>query len=603
MSKAADAVRETRTSLATVFRNPNLRRINLAFAGSAIGDWAYATAIVIWAYDVGGVRAVGIWFTVRLILMTIATPFASTLVDRLPRRTVMVTTDLARGAIAATVAVLIWVDAAPISVFVLATLASIMSAPFRPAVAAILPTLVDSPDELTAANGTTSTIDSLSFLVGPALGGVLVTAIGVPFVVVFNAVTFLWSAALLIRIRVTDAEAEVAAVRADEAAVVEAAEELVAVAADERVPAAVDVAPAGTGGGESEPETDTGTAADGSAEKESSGFFAESMAGFRTIWANRDLRLVSGVYSAQTIVAGASAVFMIEMAVQMTPFGSRGVGYLDSVMGVGAVIGGLVAISRASAQRRATDFGVGVVFWALPLVLTAVWPQLWAAFLAMFVIGVANPVVDVNAATILQRTAPDEVMGRVFGALETALIGAMALGSAIMPLLIHAIGLRWSLAVLAAGISLAVLPAFGHLRRMNAELGEPDGLVLLRAIPMFAPVEPKALERMAQSMVRLEVPAGEVVIREGDEGDRFYVIESGALTATFHGEALSHMGAGDPFGEIALLRDVPRTATVTADEPSVLYALEREPFLDAVTGNSEVNSRADDLIGKRIPTY
>jgi MFS family permease len=569
MSKVADAVRETGASLSTVLHNANLRRLNLAFAGSAIGDWAYATAILIWAYDVGGVRAVGIWFTVRLVLLTIVTPFAATLVDRLPRRAVMVGADVIRGVIAAVVAVLLWTEAAPAWIFILATLSSIASAPFRPAVAAILPTLVETPEELTAANGTTSTVDSLTFIIGPAIGGLMVAWFGIPFVVAFNALTFAWSAAMLLRIRP----------KAVPVVEVEAA-----------------IAQGGTDAG-AEPVA----AADDEAPKES--FLAESMAGFKTIWRDRDLRLISGVYAAQTVVAGASAVFVIEMAVQMTTFGSRGVGYLDSIFGLGALLGGLVAIGRASARRLATDFGVGVVFWAIPLLLTAVWPQMWAVFLALFVIGAANPIVDVNAATILQRTTADEVMGRVFGALETALIASMALGSAIMPVLIELFGLRWALAILAVMVSAAVLPAFGRLRRMDAALAEPEGLVLLRGIPMFAPVEPKALELMAQRMVRIEVPAGETVIREGEPGDRFYVIESGALTATFNGEVLSQMGAGDPFGEIALLRDVPRTATVTADEPSVLLALDREPFLDAVTGNSEVNSRADDLIGKRITTY
>ena len=121
MSRVADAVRETGTSLSTVFANPGLRRLNLAFAGSAIGDWAYATAIVVWAYEVGGVTAVGIWGTVRLILMTLVTPFASTLVDRLPRKLIMVSTDLIRAAICLVVAGLIWADAPPITVFVLAS--------------------------------------------------------------------------------------------------------------------------------------------------------------------------------------------------------------------------------------------------------------------------------------------------------------------------------------------------------------------------------------------------------------------------------------------------------------------------------------------------
>ena len=270
---------------------------------------------------------------------------------------------------------------------------------------------------------------------------------------------------------------------------------------------------------------------------------------------------------------------------------------------LGAILGGLVAIGRATARRVATDFGVGVIFWALPLLLAAAWPNTFAALAAMFVIGFANPIVDVNASTILQRLADDEVMGRVFGALETALIGAMALGSIIMPILISVVGLRWSLTILALVITAVVLPAMARLRALDRTLAEPDGLVILRQIPLFLPLEPKSLELIANQLVRLEVPAGDVVISEGSEGDRFYVVESGRLTATHAGGVLSTMGPGDPFGEIALLRDVPRTATVTADEPSVLLALDRETFLDAVTGNSEVNGRADDLIARRIPTY
>jgi hypothetical protein len=329
----------------------------------------------------------------------------------------------------------------------------------------------------------------------------------------------------------------------------------------------------------------------------------ESMEGFKAIWRDRDLRLVSGVYSAQTIVAGASAVFGIEMAVQMTDFGSAGVGYIDSAFGVGALVGGLVAVGRSSAGKLGTDFGVGVIFWALPLLLAAIWPQMWAAFLAVFILGMANPVVDVNASTILQRKTDDEVMGRVFGALDTALIGSMALGSALMPIMIHFWGLQWSLAILAIAVSASVVPAFGRLKAMNETLGEPDGLALLRQVPLFAPLELKSLERVAQQLVRIEVPAGEVLIREGDEGDRFYVIESGQMTASFEGSVLRQMGAGDPFGEIALLRDVPRTATVVADAPTVVLALDRADFLDAVTGNSEVNNAADDMISRRIPTY
>jgi MFS family permease len=564
MSRVADAVRETGTSLSTVFRNPGLRKINLALAGSMIGDWAYGTAIMIWAYDIGGARAVGIWYTVRLVLMTIVTPFASTIVDRLPRRMVMISTDLIRSVLCLTVAGLIWADGPVWLVFVLATLAPLVGAPFRPAVAALMPKLVHTPDELTAANGTASTIESLAFFVGPAIAAILVSAIGIPVVVVFNALTFLWSALLVSRIHVPSEEPA----RAVEATVPHDA-----------------------------------TDPDGGEDDDSQGFLMESMEGFKAIWRDRDLRLVSGVYSAQTIVAGASVVFGIEMAVQMTDFGSAGVGYIDSAFGVGALVGGLIAVGRSSAGKLGTDFGIGVIFWALPLLLAAIWPQMWAAFLAVFILGMANPVVDVNASTILQRKTDDEVMGRVFGALDTALIGSMALGSALMPIMIHFWGLQWSLAILAIAVSASVLPALGRLKAMNETLREPEGLVLLRQVPLFAPLELKSLERVAQQLVRVEVPAGDVLIREGDEGDRFYVIQSGQLTATFKGDVLSQMGPGDPFGEIALLRDVPRTATVTADVDSVLLALDRAAFLDAVTGDNEVSSRADDLVSRRIPTY
>jgi MFS family permease len=558
MGRIGDAVRETGASLGTVFGNPALRRLNLAFAGSAIGDWAYATAIVVWAYDAGGITAVGLWGTVRLLLMAVVTPFASAIVDKVSRKGVMITTDLVRASLVLGAAALIWTDAPDLTVYVIATLAAVAGTPFRPAVSALLPRLVTRPEELTAANGTFSTIESLAFFVGPAIGGILLGFAEVPVVIVLNAVTFLWSAAMVSAIRVP------------------------------KTAAATDSDEGDDDGGDAEPAR---------------GFLSESMDGFRTIWGHRDLRLVSGVYCAQTVVAGASIAFGVAIAVEMTDFGSRGVGYLDSVFGVGALVGGLVAISRASRQRLASDFGVGVVFWALPLLLVAAVPQTLPAFASLFIIGAANPIVDVNASTILQRLTPDAVLGRVFGALETGLISAMALGSIAMPLLITGIGLRWSLVVMGVAITAVVLPAMGRLRRLDAELRDPEGFLMLRQIPLFAPLEPKSLERVAQQLIRIEVPAGETVIREGEAGDRFYVVETGRVSASFQGELLSTSGPGDPFGEIALLRDVPRTATVVADEPSVLLALERDDFLNAVTGNSEVSSRADDLIARRIPTY
>jgi MFS family permease len=570
LSRIGDAVGETGRSLATVFRNPGLRRINLAFMGSAIGDWAYATAIAVWAYGIGGVAVVGIWGTVRLALMAVVGPFTATLADRYPRKLVMIGCDLTRGFLVLINCALIWKGVSPIAVFVLASLTAIAGTPFRPAVAALVPNLANTPEELTASNGATSTIESLAIFIGPAIGGILLTVASVPVVGLLNVLSFVWSAALVSRIVVTHGNQ-------------------VSVSVPHHPDPAV------------EPEAQPGVVEATVAEEES--FLREAMAGFRTIFASRDLTMITLVYCAQTVVAGAQGVFAIDIAVQFTSFGANGVGYLDSAFGVGAILGGLVAIGRAATRRLASDFGLGVVFWALPLILVAVWPQAALAFLASAIIGFANPIVDVNASTILQRLTPDAVLGRVFGALDAGLLAAMALGSAFMPLLIHAVGLQWALAILGTGVAAVVLPAFPRLSRLDRELGEPEGLALLRTVPLFGPLEPKKLEAIAQQLVRLEVPAGEVVIREGDEGDRFYVVESGRTTATHAGQVLSSQGPGDPFGEIALLRDVPRTATITADEPTVLLCLDRDAFLAAVTGDDEVSTRADDLVSRRIPTY
>ena len=217
-----------------------------------------------WAYDAGGITAVGIWGTVRLLLMAVVTPFASAIVDKVSRKGVMITTDLIRAALVLGAAALIWTDAPPLTVYAIATLAAVAGTPFRPAVSALLPRLVSRPEELTAANGTFSTIESLAFFVGPAIGGILLGFAEVPVVIVLNAVTFLWSAALVSAIRVPQTTAE------------------------------SDPGEAEDEGGDAEPAR---------------GFLSESMDGFRTIWGHRDLRLVSGVYCAQTVVAGASIAF------------------------------------------------------------------------------------------------------------------------------------------------------------------------------------------------------------------------------------------------------------------------------------------------------
>ena len=545
-------MRASLRALSDVFRNPALRRLESAFAGSVVGDWAYAVAVSVYAYGEGGPAAVGVLAVVRYLLMAVVTPFAATLADRFPRRAVMISSDLVRAALVVIAAGVIFSDGPALLVYGLAIVTSLAGTPFRPSQAALLPKLARDSGELTAANVASSTIESVGFFAGPALGGLLLAVADIPVVYLFNAATFIWSAALVLRIR----------------PVVEPT-----------------------------PDPD---ALDETVDAPSVGFLRESAAGFATILRSRDMRALVGLYSAQCVVAGASAVFIVAVALDMLDLGKAGVGYLDATLGIGGLVGGFVALMLAQRGRLAFDFALGVFLWAGPLLLIAAWPTLPSAIIALILIGIANSLVDINVYTILQRVVPDEVMGRVFGALESSLIGAMALGALLMPILISTIGLRGGLLVIGAAVSGVSLLALPRLLSIDRTTLAPAGIDLLLGIPMLAPLPERIIERLARSLVTVELKAGETAVREGDEGDRFYIVERGTLAVSKGGERIAELGGGDSFGEIALLRDVPRTATVTAATDVVLLALDRRHFIPAVTGHGDAHEAAELVISSRM---
>jgi CRP-like cAMP-binding protein len=169
-----------------------------------------------------------------------------------------------------------------------------------------------------------------------------------------------------------------------------------------------------------------------------------------------------------------------------------------------------------------------------------------------------------------------------------------------MPFLIEWLGLRTSLAVLGIVVTVVALLGLPRMRGLDRRLRVPAGLPLLRAVPMFSPLAPSVVETLANRLVAVQVPAGAVVLREGEESDRFYVIEAGLVEVTQDGAVLRREGPGDFFGEIGLLRDVPRTATITAVEDTTLQALERDDFLAAVTGQREARRVADEVVSRRL---
>jgi CRP-like cAMP-binding protein len=176
----------------------------------------------------------------------------------------------------------------------------------------------------------------------------------------------------------------------------------------------------------------------------------------------------------------------------------------------------------------------------------------------------------------------------------------MALGSAATPFLITGVGLRWTLTIFALLVGVPALLFIPRCLRLDASMQAPEGTALLRGISIFSPLAPVKIEALARSLTTETAAAGTPVVREGDVSDRFLVIVSGRVEVTQDGEHLRFEGPGEFFGEIGLLRDVPRTATVTATEDTTLYSLSREDFLDAVQGAEESLAAADDIATRRL---
>lgn len=530
--------RESGRSLGRSFANPALRRLQLAWLGSAIGNWGYLVALSVYAYVEDGAQAVGLIWVIRLLPAAILSAPLSALADRFPRRQVMIATDLARAVSMGIAAVIVAVDGPTVAVYATVVLATVVGVPFRPAQAALAPRLARGPDELTAANVASSTIDGVASFAGPALGGLLLAVSNVETVFALNALSFVWSAALVWGIRVSG---------------------------------------------------------DSPVSRSHEGFLREIVAGFGPIARDPDVRAISLLYTAQTLVAGALNVLIVLAALELLDAGEAGVGYLNAAIGIGGVVGGGVALVLATRRRLAFDFGLGLALFGIPLAAIGLIAEVPVALVALAVVGIGNSMVDVTAITLLQRLVGDEVLGRVLGTLEGLLIGAIGLGALAAPTLADWLGVDGAL--VASGILLPVLAlaAAARLRATDGRARPPAHLERLRGVELLAPLPEAVLEHLAASAVELRLAAGTLVIREGEAGDRFYVVDEGAVEV-----AGSELGPGGSFGEIALLHDVPRTATVRAVSDVVLVALDREPFLAAVTGDEGARATAEEIAAARL---
>ena len=525
--------------------NHDLRRAELAWGGFHAAEWASLVALSVVAYEADGAAAVGLVLFARMVPSAFVAPFVAVIGDRYRRERILIVVHLVRALACLGAAVALLTDSAAVVVYVLAILAAVPLAAHRPCHLALAPLLARTPRELAASNVAALTFESTAVLLGPAAAALLL-AVSSP-AAVFGACA---AASFLSFVAIAGIHS----------------------------PAV------------QEPRSEQANVA------------RELREGARALARNPPVRLVVALFGAQAFVRGALGVMLVVLAIDLLGIGESGVGALTAAFGVGGIAGALAGISLVGRGRLGRPFQLSLAAWGLPLILIGVWPESAVAFACLALSGLANSLLDVSGFTSMQEHVDEQVIGRVFGLFELVVIAAVGLGSLVAPIAIEVLGSRGAL--VAAGGLLVLLAVLAHIPLGRIDDGmevRAAELDLLQQTTVFGPLPYAALRRLASSLGERRAAANEVIIRQGDDGDVVYVIAQGRVTVSRDGEVLRELGPADVFGELALILDVPRTATVTASEPVVLRTLGRERFLASVTGNQLSHDALRRLVAARTP--
>jgi MFS family permease len=533
--------------------NPALRRVEGAYLLYSAALYGSYVAVLIYAYNASGPAAVGIVAVVQLLPSAVVAPFAASLADRFPREHVLlagyVVQALAYGATAAGMLL----GAPPVLVYVAAAIQSAGTTFTRPAQGSLLPTLSRTPEELTAANSVSGTIEGAGVLLGPLAATAILAVAGPGEVWVLSTVAAAVAALLVVGLRRLVDETRLA----------------------------VPVVPAGAMADAGAPGA---AGAPVAARPES--VPALVAGGLRALAANGDTRLIVGLLAVRMVILGALDVLFVLLAIEVYMTGPAGTGILNAGLGLGTVLGGAASIALIGRKSMAPALAVSAAAWGIALVAAATIAPGWLAPVLVAAGAVGFTATDVAGRTILQRVTEDRMLARILGALEGIGLVGLALGSVAVPLGVAWIGIPGTLIVagllMPASIAIGWLPLRAIDRRIQVPVRE---LALLRLTPIFEALPGPKLEAAARHTRWVTARAGEALMREGEQGDRYFVLESGRLRVSIGGNLVRTLdAAGSGVGEIALLHDVRRTATVVAETPCVLLVLERLEFLEAVTG-------------------
>ena len=550
---------------------------------SAIGDWLYIVGILVVIYrETGDPALLGVFGALRTLPYVVFSIPAGVVADRFDRRMILLVTDLARGGCMLGMAVLVATNGPVVAIIGLSVLAACFSTFFYPAIGAYLPSLVTDERQLGPANSAWSSLDNVGFIVGPALGGLLVATGGVTFAFLINAATFVVIAVVLWTLPPSRAGQATGTAEVSEAPAPEVMPPEATAAPPEPVAAAAATAPT----------LETTSASD-------------DLRGIA-----RPLAGIGLLHFAGYVVAGGIPVLTVLLATDTLQAGEAATGLLNTAIGVGGVAGAIVAGALVLRRRLAPALTLGVLSIAAGMALLGASTFLVAAMVAIALASVGNLVLEVVTATIFQRVTPDRIRGRGLGILMTVSTLAEALGSLLLPTLVATAGAWPALPILGFGMLVAGGASIVLIGGAATRDASPFEAILGRVakLPLFTGVGSSALERALGRLVEMPVVASQAVVTEGEPADRFYIIESGTFQVSqADGQApdgrrlIRTLGPDDVFGELGLLNGAPRSATVTAETDGVLLALDRRDFLALVGRTATLRGRLLGLYEEAPP--
>jgi predicted MFS family arabinose efflux permease len=527
-------------------RQPDIRRLELGWALSLAGTFSYTVALLAYSYAEGGANLVAVYGVASTVPGAVFTPLLMSLTDRVGGATMLRATTAVRMLLVALAAGLALVEAPPIVVVALAAGAHSLSATFRPTLATALPWLARTPAELTAATVTATMAENLAALIGPILAGIVLAVSDASTAIAVSALCLMLATLSLLRLSVPDGARSARTTRLR-------------------------------------------------------GLVRDAVVGGVALARiGRPAGLVALAF-AQTFVRGALLVLMIVLALDTLDLGEDSIGWLNAAIGFGGLAGAVVASRVVHMSNLGRCLVVGVAGWGVGVLALSGAPTFATAFGTLVLVGVANAFQDASAFILMPRFLGPDVAGRALGAFELVVMAGMGSGSLLAPVLVDQFGARVSLLAVGAGLFLVAIAYFAPFATIDREMPQPrPEAALLRQVSVFASLPLVVIERLALEAESHGYGDGEVVTREGDSGDRFYIVTEGSAAVSVAGASRPALGPGDGFGEIALLRDVPRTATVTAAGSLRVLSLARDRFLAAVSGNHVSAEQAELLAQRRL---